>query len=127
MKLYLVQHAESKRREEDPSRPLSEKRWSDIRKVAKYAEKHLDIEVSQIIYSGKLRAKQTTEVLAEYLQPACMRYHREYRRCYHYKKRQAKYFNSVLFHFHFSFKFGYLLFQRPYSALQKSLSFRSHF
>ena len=69
MKLYLVQHAESKRREEDPSRPLSEKGWSDIRKVAKYAEKHLDIEVSQIIHSGKLRAKQTAEVLAEYLQP----------------------------------------------------------
>jgi len=72
MKLYLVQHAESKRREEDPSRPLSEKGWSDIRKVAKYAEKHLHIEVRQIIHSGKLRAKQTAEVLAEHLHPTNM-------------------------------------------------------
>ena len=56
MKLYLVQHAESKRKEEDPSRPLSEKGWEDIRKMAKYAEKYLHIQVNQIFHSGKLRA-----------------------------------------------------------------------
>jgi len=65
----LVQHAEPKRKEEDPSRPLSEKGWEDIRKVAKYAEKHLQIQVEQIVHSGKLRAKQTAEVLAEHLHP----------------------------------------------------------
>jgi phosphohistidine phosphatase len=69
MRLYLVQHAEPKRKEEDPSRPLSEKGWEDIRKVAKYAEKHLQIQVEQIVHSGKLRAKQTAEVLAEHLHP----------------------------------------------------------
>lgn len=63
----MVQHAESKRKEEDPSRPLSEKGERDIRKVAKYAEKHLQIQVRQIVHSGKLRAKQTAEVLAEHL------------------------------------------------------------
>ena len=70
MKLYLVQHAESMRKEEDPSRPLSEKGWQDIRKVSRYAEKHLRIQVAQILQSGKLRAKQTAEVLAEHLHPA---------------------------------------------------------
>ncbi len=69
MRLYLVQHAEAKRKEEDPSRPLSEKGEQDIRRVAKYAEKHLRIQVEQIVYSGKLRAKQTAEVLAERLNP----------------------------------------------------------
>ena len=56
MKLYLVQHAESKRKEGDPSRPLSEKGREDIRKMAKYAEKYLHIQVKQIFHSGKLRA-----------------------------------------------------------------------
>ena len=70
MKLYLVQHAEPKRKEEDPSRPLSEKGWEDIRKMAKYAEKYLRIQVNQIFHSGKLRAKQTAEILAEHLHPA---------------------------------------------------------
>jgi len=65
----LVQHAESKRKEEDPSRPLSQKGERDIRRVAKYAEKHLQIQVRQIFQSGKLRAKQTAEVLAERLNP----------------------------------------------------------
>ena len=69
MKLYLVQHAESKRKDEDLSRSLSDKGRRDIRKMAKYAGKHLHIEVIQIAHSGKLRAKQTAEVLAEYLQP----------------------------------------------------------
>ncbi len=70
MRLYLVQHAESKRKEEDPSKPLSTKGWQAIRKVSRYAEKHLRIQVGQILQSGKLRAKQTAEVLAEHLHPA---------------------------------------------------------
>ncbi len=70
MKLYLVQHAKSKRKEEDPSRPLSERGWEDIRKMAKYAEEYLHIKVNRIVHSGKLRAKQTAEVLAEHLHPA---------------------------------------------------------
>jgi len=70
MRLYLVQHAEFMRKEEDPSKPLSTKGWQDIRRVSRYAEKHLRIQVAQILQSGKLRAKQTAEVLAEHLHPA---------------------------------------------------------
>lgn len=69
MILYLVQHSDAKLKEEDQSRPLSDKGWKDIRNVAKYAEKYLHIEVKKIFHSGKLRAKQTAEVLAEYLHP----------------------------------------------------------
>jgi len=70
MRLYLVQHADAKLKEEDPSRPLSDKGWRDIRNVAKYAEKYLQIQVTRIFHSGKLRANQTAEVLAEHLHPA---------------------------------------------------------
>jgi len=69
MRLYLVQHAEAKREEEDPSRPLSERGLRDIRRVADYAERHLKIHVNRIVHSGKLRAKQTADVLAEHLNP----------------------------------------------------------
>ena len=69
MKLYLVQHAAAKRKDEDPARPLSEKGWEDIRNVAAYAEKCLRIQVKQIFHSDKLRAKQTAQALADRLHP----------------------------------------------------------
>jgi phosphohistidine phosphatase len=69
MKLFLVQHAESKHKEQDTTRPLSEKGWKTIKKMAKHAEEQLQIGVTQICHSGKLRARQTAEVLAEYLNP----------------------------------------------------------
>lgn len=69
MRLYLVQHAEAKSKEEDPSRPLTEKGFETIRNMASYAEKYLRIQVDQIIHSGKLRAKQTALVLAAHLYP----------------------------------------------------------
>ena len=70
MRLYLVQHAEAKSKEEDPSRPLSVKGWNTIRKVAQFAEQYLSIEVEEIVHSGKLRASQTGAELAEHLKPA---------------------------------------------------------
>jgi phosphohistidine phosphatase len=68
MLLYLVQHAEAKREEEDPQRGLTEKGIQDIRKVAANAEK-LNIKVNQIFHSGKTRALQTSQVLADHLKP----------------------------------------------------------
>ena len=65
MKLYLVQHAEAKREEEDPARPLSEKGWKDIKKKIADFLKGKGIKVSKILHSGKLRTKQTAETLAE--------------------------------------------------------------
>ncbi len=67
--LYLVQHGEPKREEEDPDRPLSEKGWSEIRKVTAFIAETANILVSTIFHSGKTRARQTAEALAEYLNP----------------------------------------------------------
>jgi phosphohistidine phosphatase len=64
MFLYLVRHAEAMAKEEDPSRSLSQKGIEDIRKVAEFA-KGLNIEGHQILHSGKMRALQTAQVLAE--------------------------------------------------------------
>jgi phosphohistidine phosphatase len=66
MRVYLVQHGEAKKEEEDPLRPLSESGREDVQRVAKYAE-NLDINANKIFHSGKLRAKQTAEILAEKL------------------------------------------------------------
>ena len=69
MNLYLVQHAEPKRKEEDPQRPLSEKGLAEIRKVASFICEHSSVQVNSIMHSGKTRACQTAEVLAEHLRP----------------------------------------------------------
>lgn len=68
MYLYLVQHGAAKREGEDPSRPLSSQGLLDITRVASYLSK-LDIRGDEIIHSTKLRARQTAEVLYEYLKP----------------------------------------------------------
>ena len=70
MKLLLVQHAEAKSEEEDRERPLSEKGRSDIHKVATFINRHINLETNSIQYSPKTRARQTAEVLAEYLNPS---------------------------------------------------------
>lgn len=66
MKIYLVQHAEAKREEEDPERGLTEKGIEDLKKIGKFLEK-LDIKINKIYQSGKKRAYQTAEILKESL------------------------------------------------------------
>ncbi len=67
MNLYLVQHAEAKSKDEDPDRPLTDKGQADIQKVAGYVAGHASLHVGQILHSGKTRARQTAEVLANAL------------------------------------------------------------
>lgn len=62
MKLYLVQHAEAKGKEEDPARPLSDKGLKDLGKVSNFLAGR-GIIVTRVLHSGKLRAKQTAEKL----------------------------------------------------------------
>jgi phosphohistidine phosphatase len=69
MNLYLVQHAESKPKEEDPQRSLSDKGRTDAEKVAAFVAEHTILKVDRILHSGKTRAQQTAEVLARYLNP----------------------------------------------------------
>ncbi|MGH2405052.1 MAG: phosphohistidine phosphatase SixA [bacterium] len=67
MRLYLVQHAEARKEEEDPDRPLTEKGWQDARRVARYAIEWAGVRPSRVLHSGKLRAEQTTSVWEEHL------------------------------------------------------------
>ena len=69
MVLYLVQHAEAKKEEEDPQRDLTEKGRLDIESVAHHL-KRLNVQVGQIFHSGKTRALSTAKILARHLQPA---------------------------------------------------------
>lgn len=68
MELYLVQHAEAKPEEEDPARPLTERGRKEAARVA-HAAADLGLDVAVICHSGKLRAQQTAEILAERLEP----------------------------------------------------------
>jgi len=63
MKLYLARHGDSALSENDSKRPLSQKGFDDINRVAKY-NKTTGNKVSYILYSAKLRAQQTAEILA---------------------------------------------------------------
>jgi len=69
MNLYLVQHGESKSKEEDPARPLSERGAKAVRRIAAWSE-GAGLTVEQIRHSGKERAAQTAELFAERLKPA---------------------------------------------------------
>jgi phosphohistidine phosphatase len=68
MFLYLVQHGEAKREEDDPQRGLTDKGFKDVARTALYAQE-LGLNVSVIHHSGKTRARQTAQVLADYLKP----------------------------------------------------------
>ena len=69
MRLYLVQHGEAKREEEDPSRPLTERGRAEIEETARFLAE-AGIRVERILHSGKLRASQTAEIIAHKLKPS---------------------------------------------------------
>ena len=68
MKIYLVQHGEATAKEHDPERPLTEQGVTDVQRVAG-SLKHAGVEVKRVIHSGKLRARQTAEILATEIAP----------------------------------------------------------
>jgi len=68
MKLYLVQHGEATPEEVDPSRPLTARGSSDVERMARFA-RQAPVRIPLIWHSGKLRARQTSELLAVSLQP----------------------------------------------------------
>ena len=69
MLLYLVQHAEAKKEEEDPSRGLTDKGFREIALMALFAHDQ-GVAVSRIHHSGKKRSLQTAQVLADKMSPA---------------------------------------------------------
>ncbi|MFC1543029.1 phosphohistidine phosphatase SixA [Candidatus Neomarinimicrobiota bacterium] len=70
MHLYLARHGQALSKYEDPHRPLSNQGLVDIRKMAAFLARPKATEISWILHSGKLRAEQTTAILAEHLPPS---------------------------------------------------------
>jgi phosphohistidine phosphatase len=66
MKLYLVQHGESKSEIEDPQRDLTLKGESEVRKIADMA-KRMGLNTSKLFHSEKLRAQRTAEIIGKAL------------------------------------------------------------
>jgi phosphohistidine phosphatase len=67
MKLYLVRHGENNDAEIDPDKGLSPKGRGDVMKVAAFL-KNAAVFTDDIYHSGKTRALQTAEILAEAVQ-----------------------------------------------------------
>lgn len=67
MNLYLAQHGQAVSKEVDPDRPLSKEGRGDVIRVAGFLQGRL--QVSRILHSGKTRARQTAELLADALTP----------------------------------------------------------
>ena len=68
MKLYVVQHGDAVQKDINPDRPLSETGQRQIRRLAKLLQA-CGIEPLRVFHSGKLRAKQTTELIGAALVP----------------------------------------------------------
>jgi len=65
MKVYLVQHAEAKEKSEDESRPLTHQGHEDVTRTAGFLSLFEKPQPALIAHSGKLRARQTAEMIAE--------------------------------------------------------------
>lgn len=68
MAIYLVQHGLSLSKDQDPERGLSEKGVAETRRIAEVARGY-NVTVSAVFHSGKKRARQTADIIAEYLKP----------------------------------------------------------
>jgi phosphohistidine phosphatase len=68
MALYLVQHGKSLPKDVDPDQGLSDEGIAETRRIADVARGY-QVKVSLIRQSGKKRARQTAEILAEALNP----------------------------------------------------------
>ncbi len=64
MKLYLLQHGEAVSKDLDPARPLSDKGRKDAERLAAFMVR-AGIQVDRVAHSGKARARQTAEILAD--------------------------------------------------------------
>jgi len=68
MAIYLVQHGRSLSKAEDPQKGLSAIGRDEVRRIAQVAADY-GIHIHEILHSGKQRAAQTAEIMAEKLKP----------------------------------------------------------
>ncbi len=62
MRLYIVQHGDSLPEDIDPDRSLSDRGRADIQRLTEWLSSH-NVQIAQILHSGKTRAKETAEIL----------------------------------------------------------------
>lgn len=67
MRLYLVQHGDSLAKDVDPKRQLSDQGRADVTRLAAWLVAN-NVAVSAICHSGKVRARQTAELLEPVLE-----------------------------------------------------------
>ncbi len=70
MRVYLVQHGKAFSKVENPNRPLTEVGSNESFTMANYLSRVLKKNVSSIVHSGKMRAKQTAVIFGEHLKPS---------------------------------------------------------
>ncbi len=68
MNLYLIQHGDAVPEQMDPDRPLSLRGRADVEGLAAQMAR-TGVEAERIINSGKLRARQTAEIVAASIAP----------------------------------------------------------
>ena len=68
MQLFLVQHAKSLSKEQDPRRPISPEGRAETEHMAEQL-RAAGVRVEKILHSGKLRARESAEIFAEALRP----------------------------------------------------------
>jgi phosphohistidine phosphatase len=68
MKLYLVQHGEACAKNINPERPLTVQGKADIERLTAFLNQ-AGVKVERVIHSGKLRARQTAEIMASRIAP----------------------------------------------------------
>lgn len=69
MNVYLMRHGEAAAEQDDVRRPLTERGRNQVEWVCRRAVAH-GLSVFQIMHSGKLRARETAEILARCAEPA---------------------------------------------------------
>lgn len=66
MKIYCVRHGEAEEADVHPERPLTEQGCVDVEKLARFMGE-AGLHVDHMLHSPKLRAVQTAEIFARYL------------------------------------------------------------
>ena len=69
MKVYLVQHAKALPKQQDPERPLTDEGRAELKRVAAFAAQSGQVRIGRIWNSGKTRAAQSAQILADALMP----------------------------------------------------------
>ena len=68
MAFYIVQHGVNLPKDRDPEKGLAPEGIEDVRRIAEVAQNY-GVKVARIVHSGKKRALQTAEILADVLKP----------------------------------------------------------